>query len=91
MRSLLIILALALAGCKEEVPEVRKPVPPAKHKVPNEFVMKDGCVVRVSSSMYNHHWGWRYYVAIPVNEWSKKCSQAKDTYLEEEIVKAKYK
>jgi len=90
LRNVFLLIALALVGCKKEVPEKRVPPPPAKYRVPNQFVMKDGCIIRTSAQAYRPGFGYRYYGIIGVNDWSKTCAEAKDSYLETEVLEAKY-
>jgi hypothetical protein len=83
----LLLPAILLAG---------EPVPP-KYKVPNEFTMRDGCVIRVIEKP--EYWQcariegaeWTYHVDAHLNDWSNECSMADDFYLESDIMKARYK
>ena len=85
------LLLLLLFGCDTRSNEVIKipPLPAAKYKLPNEFTMKDGCIIRSEITKYLNT-KVVYVTDVTVNPWSKKCSDGKDFYNESEIVKARY-
>ncbi len=99
MRSLLpyaLLMAglatVVLTSCKQEAPREQAPKVSLKpkYKLPNQLTMSDGCIVRVQSSMMKDGGVIYYYTMITVNSWSKTCSEGKERYREDEIVKAKY-
>ena len=80
-------------GC---VFDVKKAPKPLDIKVPNELLMTDGCIVRAGyrrylTYPYTNKPGWIFVVGKPLNAWSKKCINGKDSYYENEVVRAKYK
>lgn len=74
-----------------------------KYGYKNELTMKDGCRVRTTTAMIRDtvvdpftgkieiEGGWRYFVQDHLNDWTDECTEAKDIYLESEVVKARYK
>lgn len=92
---LALIIGLSLFGCKEDKPLPDKEFAPRKYlkpkyRVPNQFTMKDGCIVRVTTWFGKDNGLIMYPNAITVNSWSKECSEGKDMYPESEVIKAKY-
>lgn len=62
-----------------------------KYKVPNEFTLKNGCIIR-SDSTEAGVGGFLYNILVITNEWTDKCSTVKgDSVPESEIKKARYK